>query len=219
MEVYLINTMHSQLGIPAFYTIIPGAHFRERALGAGVAMFCAKMIAEKQYPLVAIQTLMEMDRKLPGKYFIQFYLGTCHLAVGDPRTALKHLSSALDLNPTHQDIPSIYSYMGVCYRDLERYRDALEVLERGVAFDRERTDLYNLKGFCHFKLKEHEKAIENFKKVLQLNPSSAIDYANIGSNFREMGQTGNAIRYYELALELDPTIEFARENIKKLKKG
>ena len=217
MEVYLINTMHPKLGVPAFYTIVPGAHFRERALGTSVAMFCAKIIAEKQPPLLAIQALIDMDAKLPGKYFVQFYLGTCHLAMGNPQTALKHLANTLDLNPTHQDIPSIYSYMGVCYRDMERYRDALEVLERGVAFDRERTDLYNLMGFCHFKLKEHEKAIESFKQVLQLDPSSAIDYANIGSNYREMGQTENAIRYYELALELDPSIDFARDNIKKLK--
>ncbi len=217
MEIYLINTMHSQLGIPAFYTIIPGAHFRERAIGTSMAMFCAKIIAEKQHPLLAVQALTEMDVKLPGKYFVQFYLGNTHLSMGDPETALKHFTNALDLNPTRQDIPSIYSYMGVCYRDLEKYRDALEVLECGVRYDQERTDLYNLMGFCNFKLKQHEKAIENFKKVLKLDPSSAIDYANIGSNYRELGQIEDAIRYYELALELDPKIEFARDNIKNLK--
>ena len=55
-----------------------------------------------------------------------------------------------------------------------------------------------------------------FKKVLQLNPGSAIDYANIGSNYREMGDKENAVRYYEMALALDPGIEFARENLEKL---
>ena len=147
---------------------------------------------------------------------MQFYLGTCHLELGDPQTALTHFSRALDLNPTRQDIPSIYSYMGVCYRDMERYADALDVLRRGETLDPERTDIYNLMGFCHFKLKEHEKAIESFKKVLHLDPSSAIDYANIGSNYREMGDREKAIRYYELALELDPSIAFARDNLKKL---
>jgi len=72
-------------------------------------------------------------------------------------------------------------------------------------------------GFCHFKLKEHEKAIENFKRVIQLNPTSAIDYANIGSNYRDMGRNDEAIRYYELALELDSSIEFARDSLAKLK--
>jgi ribosomal protein S12 methylthiotransferase accessory factor len=72
-------------------------------------------------------------------------------------------------------------------------------------------------GFCHFKLKEHEAAIESFKQVIQLDPSSALDYANIASNYRDMGQTAKAIRYYEMALTLDGSIEFARENLVKLK--
>ena len=30
-QVFAVNVMNSDLEIPAFYTIIPGAHFRERA--------------------------------------------------------------------------------------------------------------------------------------------------------------------------------------------
>jgi len=71
-------------------------------------------------------------------------------------------------------------------------------------------------GFCLFKLGEHKKAIDCFKNVLQLNPGSGIDYANIASNYREMGDVEKAIRYYRFALELDPTIDFARENLRRL---
>jgi ribosomal protein S12 methylthiotransferase accessory factor len=71
-------------------------------------------------------------------------------------------------------------------------------------------------GFCHFKLKEHEEAIECFRKVLQLDPASAIDYANIASNYRDMGDEEKAVRYYRFALELDPSIDFAKENLMKL---
>ncbi|MFC1820017.1 tetratricopeptide repeat protein [Thermodesulfobacteriota bacterium] len=45
---------------------------------------------------------------------------------------------------------------------------------------------------------------------------SAIDYANIASNYRDMGNQKQAIHYYRLALELDSTIGFARDNLKKL---
>jgi ribosomal protein S12 methylthiotransferase accessory factor len=74
-------------------------------------------------------------------------------------------------------------------------------------------------GFSHFKLKEHEEAISYFKKVLQLDPSSAIDYANIASNYRDMGQTEKAIQYYETALAMDPSIDFARDNLVKLRRN
>ncbi len=217
MDVLLIDTMHSELQIPAFYTIIPGAHFRERALATSVGMFSAKHIADNQSPEKAIGELSQIDQDLPGKYYVKFYLGTCHLALTDPKTAFNCFKEALNLEPNPQDVPSIYSYLGVALKDMGEYRQALNELAKGVELDPERTDLYNLMGFCHFMLKEHEAAIENFKKVIQLDPSSAIDYANIASNYRDMGQTAKAIRYYEMALTLDASIEFARDNLARLK--
>lgn len=215
-DVLTVDTTHPLLAVPAFYTIMPGAHFRERATGTSVALFAAKIAVEHFGSKEAIGQLMEMERHLPGKYFIQFYLGNCHLEQNDPETALSHLSNALELSPAEQDIPSIYSYMGVCYKDMGAYDEALAVLAKGQALDPERTDIYNLTGFCHFMRKEHEEAIQCFKKVIALDPSSAIDYANIASNYRDMGKKKEAVRYYKLALELDPSIDFAKDNLEKL---
>ena len=217
MEVIVVNTMHPLLKIPAFYTIIPGAHFRERALGTSVGMFSAKIITENKKPKVAINELEKMEKMLPGKYYIKFYLGSCHLSLNDPAAALGCFTRALELDPTEQDIPSIYSYMGVCFKEMGEYRRALVVLKNAEKYDKERTDIYNLMGFSHFKLKEHEKAIACFKKVLQLDPGSAIDYANIASNYRDMGQKEKAIQYYKLALTMDPAIDFARDSLIKLR--
>jgi ribosomal protein S12 methylthiotransferase accessory factor len=216
MEVLAINTMHSQLAIPAFYTIIPGAHFRERSLGTSVAMFSAKHIFENRPAAEAIFELKAMDKMLPGKYYVHFYLGACNLTINEPKTALACLRRALTLNPTKQDIPSIYSYLGVALKEMGEYHQALKNLQEGEKLDSRRTDIYNLMGFCHFKLKEHERAIEDFQKVIELDPSSAIDYANIAANYRQMGDKQKAIRYYQMALTLDDTIQFAREHLQEL---
>jgi ribosomal protein S12 methylthiotransferase accessory factor len=216
-DVLLINTTHTQLNIPAFYTIVPGAHFRERAAGTSVGMFAAKLITEKNQPDQAFKKLQEFDELLPDKYYLQFYMGNTLLSLEQPNRALPLLERARELDPPAQDIPSICSYLGIAHKDLGHYEKALEVLEEGAALDSERTDIFNLMGFCHFKLKQHQKAIENFAKVLDLNPSSAIDYANIGSNYREMGETDKAIYFYEVALSIDPTIDFARQSLERLK--
>ena len=216
MEVIVINTMDPRLEIPAFYTIIPGAHFRERAANTSVGMFSAKLIAEGGVPGWAITELNKIDKLMPGKYYVKFFLGTSHLAINEQTQALKHFEEALTLNPNKEDVPSIYSYMGVCLKDLAQYKEAISTLEKGEKHDSERTDIHNLMGYCYFKLKEHEKAIQCFRKVLQLDPSSAIDYANIASNYRDMGDKDNAIRYYQFALALDPSIDFAKENLEAL---
>jgi ribosomal protein S12 methylthiotransferase accessory factor len=216
MEVLVINTMHQNLQIPSFYTIVPGAHFRERSMGTSVGMFSAKLIAERLPPEQALIRLNHAEKYLPDKYYIRFYMGNCLLAMNQPQKALSYFHRAMELDPAPEDIPSIYSYMGVCLKELQEYREALKLLDKGITVDPERTDIYNLMGFCHFKLKEHEEAINCFKNILKLNPSSAIDYANIASNYRDMGKYEKAVRYYKIALELDPTIEFARQNLKNL---
>jgi ribosomal protein S12 methylthiotransferase accessory factor len=217
MEVLVINTLHDQLNIPAFYTIIPGAHFRERSRGTSVGMFSAKHIFENRTAAEAIRQLKSIDSQLPNKYYIQFYLGACHLSIEDPESAGNFFRRSLAMDPTEQDIPSIYSYLGVAFKDMGEYRQALEVLEQGAKLDQERTDIFNLMGFCHFKLQEHEAAIESFEKVIAIDPSSAIDYANIGANYRQMGEKEKAIRYYQTALTLDDSIQFARDGLNELK--
>jgi ribosomal protein S12 methylthiotransferase accessory factor len=216
LEVLVINTMHPQLKIPAFYTIVPGTHFRERAEGTSVGMFSAKLVVENQPPEIALNELQKFDTLLPGRYYLQFYMGLCHLNAGRPAEALPHLQRALELDPMEEDIASIYSYIGVCLKDTGRFREALAVLRKGVAVDDERTDLHNLMGFCHFQLKEHEQAIRCFETVIRLDPGSAIDYANIASNYRDLDRPADAIRYYRMALEIDPGIAFARDNLARL---
>jgi ribosomal protein S12 methylthiotransferase accessory factor len=217
MEVIVVNTRHPLLEVPAFYTIVPGAHFRERSLGTSVGMFSAKIIAETEPPRRAVEELKNIERLLTDKYYIKFYLGACHLALDDPETALGYFTRSLELDPTEQDTSSIYSYMGISLNKMGEYRKALDVLENAEAHDSERTDIHNSMGFSYFKLKEHDKAITCFKKVLQIDPGSAIDYANIASNYREMGQKEKAVEYYETALAMDPSIDFARESLAKLK--
>ena len=216
LEVIVVDTMHPLLDIPAFYTIIPGAHFRERSLGTSVGMFSAKIITESQTPHAALKELKKIERLLPTRYFIKFYLGSCCLALNNPSTALEYFTQSLELDPTEQDMPSIYSYMGISFNEMGEYLKALDVLKKAETYDNERTDIYNSMGFSHFKLKNHEQAIECFNKVLQIDPGSAIDYANIASNYRDMGEKEKARQYYEMSLAMDPSIEFARENLLKL---
>jgi len=215
-EILVVDIRHRDLQVPAFYTIVPGAHFRERAQGNSVGMFSARLLFENHPPDEAIAHLQRFESLLPGKYYMSFYLGASLLALGEPEKALEHFREALNRRPPVEEMATIYSYSGICHKELGQYRRALKVLQEGESLDDERTDIYNLKGFCYFKLKEHEEALRCFKRVIALDPTSAIDYANIASNYRDLGDSDQAIRYYVMALELDPTLAFARESLERL---
>jgi len=217
MEVFIVNTMHPELKMPSIYTIVPGAHFRERATSRNAGLFAAKLMAELvEDPETSNSHLLNMQKLLPDAYYIEFYLGRNLLELGRMDEALNHFNRALDMNPTEEDLPYIYSYIGSCLKDLEQYREAIAILEKGAELDNTRPDIHNLLGFCHFKLEEYENAVAHFSKTVELNPASAIDYANLGVNYRRLAKTDEAIRYFELALSLDPSIEFARDNLAQL---
>ncbi len=213
MDVFVVDVTHADLAVPAFYTIIPGTHFRERAPNASVGMIVSKIITETYPPGLAVDALKAFDAKLSNKYYTQFYLGQIHLNQGNLEAAVEHLTCAAELEPPAEDLASIYTYLGICYKESEQFQTALSALEKADDIDSERTDTLNLMGFCHFKLQEHDRAIDCFEKLIALDPSSAIDYANIASNYRAMGKRSKAIEYYQLALKLDDSIEFAKEHL------
>jgi len=217
LPVFVIDITDDDLNIPAFYTIIPGAHFRERTQNTNVAMVCAKLIRDNFPAPAAMRRLRQFDEQLPRQYYIQFQLGLCRMDAGADQEALRYLQTAADLAPPGRDSATIFSYLGVCLKNLAQYGKALDALAKGEALDADRTDIHNLMGFCHFKRGEHEQAIQRFTRVLELNPESAIDYANIGANYKAMGDPEKAAVFFEIALSIDPDIEFARQGLAAIK--
>lgn len=216
MDVFTVDVRHPLLGVPAFYTIVPGSQFRERASHSSVGMIVAKIITDTFAPMEAIEKLSRFDEALPYKYYLKFYLGQIHIGLGDYHKAISYMERAMDIDPPNEDLASIWTYLGLCYKEMEQYRTAEKALEKGHQVDPERTDTLNLLGFCHFKMANHEHAIACFEKLIALDPSSAIDYANIASNYRAMGEKAKAIKYYQTALTIDSTIEFAKTHLAQL---
>lgn len=217
LEVFVLDITHPRLGIPAVYVIVPGAHFRERSRINNAGLFAARLVSENLTdPLAANCRLEAMRRILPGAYYLEFYLGRNFISLGLLDEALAHLRAALDLEPDAEDLPYIYSYMGDCLKNLGRYSEALPVLTEGLVHDEERPDIHNIMGVCYFKLADYQRAIKHFHRAVELVPSSAIDYANLGVNYRRLGRLDQARQYFELALGLDPGIDFAREQLAEL---
>lgn len=216
-DVYVVNITHPQAGVPAVYNIVPGAHFRERAKGSSVPFFAAKIISQGD-PGWASARLEYLKSIYPEGYYINFFKGQILIEQGNYTEAVGILEKALEMNPPKEDMAGILTYLGLALKDMEEYDRAMEVLGKSAELDKDRRDTFNLRGFCRFKTGRHAEAIEDFKQVLRIDPGSAIDYANIGTNYRELGRIDEAISYYKTALELDPTMEWVWENLFKLER-
>jgi len=210
-DVYMIDVTHEDLDIPAIYTIVPGAHFRERSMICDAGLFCAKLLVERVAdPNEQVKMLERMETLLPEAYYLEFYKGRNLVETGQPEAALASFDSALRLNPEVEDVPYIYSYKGSCLRDLGRFEEGVDTLIEGLEFDEERPDMHNTLGVCYFKLDRYEDAIVHFKRAIELNPASGIDYANVGVNYKRLGKNEEAVEYLTVALSIDPGLDFAK---------
>jgi ribosomal protein S12 methylthiotransferase accessory factor len=216
MEVLVVNTTHAELGVPAVYTIIPGAHFLDHTRNTDFPQHAARTILRSLAPHQGIQHLEQLIDIFGPRYDLTFFLAHSLELEGRSDAALQLFKQSLNQGPAPGEVASIYVHMASCYKDLGQYNQALESLELAEQFNNELKEIYNLRGFCFYQLKEHNKAISAFEKAIEIDPGSGIDYANIGSNLRELGFKEEAIRLYRIALDIDPDIDFARENIAKL---
>ncbi len=217
MEVFMIDVSHPRLDIPALYTIIPGAHFRERSVRRDAGLYAAKLLNELVEDADRAELQLDrMEALLPEAYYLWFYRGIGAYNRQEPEQALACFQRALELRPEQEDLPYILSYQGQALKDLQRYDDAIEVLQRGCREDDERPDIHNLLGFCYFKKQDFHMAISHFERAVQLNPSSAMDYANLGVNHRRLGHRDEALQAFTVALTLDPGIEFARSQLEEM---
>jgi ribosomal protein S12 methylthiotransferase accessory factor len=217
LTVYSLDVTHPVLQVPAVYTIIPGAHFAYRTTGTDVVFHAAKLASQLADPGQALAVLGEMAQVAGDAYYLHFFRALALINLERPEEALPALEAALGLNPPAQDEASIHTQMGAALKDLGRYEEAKLALARAAAFPEPHHEVFNLLGFCHFMLKEHEDSIAAFERAIEIEPGLAINYANIGSNLRELGRLPEACKMYEHALELDAGLDFARENLKRLR--
>ena len=71
------------------------------------------------------------------------------------------------------------------------------VEDLALAIDLEEAELahHNLLGFCLFKLGRYSEAVASFERAVAIDPSSAIDWANIGVNLERSGEPERAAEF------------------------
>ena len=216
LQILVVNVTHPQLQVPAVYTIIPGAHFLDHTRNTDFPQHAARTMLRG---LAGDEMVRQMERLLSTfgpRFDLTFFLAHSLELRGNAEAALTLLMHALDQSPDPGEVGSIYVHIASCLKELERYEEALDALRQAEKANPDLKEIFNLKGFCYFKLKKYDESIACFERVIELDPGSAIDYANIGSNLRELGHKQEAMRLYRIALELDPDIDFARTAAEKL---
>jgi len=113
--------------------------------------------------------------------------------------ALDLLVRAHKLAPQDSDIIFLLARVSMSQNYFE---DAIPLLESGLKIAPKRADLHAALGESYFMAGKTEKAIDEFKELIALDPA-ARSYAFLGLSYRHLGRFDEAKKYFEEGLKLD----------------
>lgn len=108
------------------------------------------------------------------------------------------------------NVISINNLAWIMSEEQGKYREALELAQRGLKIAPDYFDLFDTRGVVYYRLGEFEKAAEDFRRCIRFGPSTTP--AGVTTRFylaqalAELGEKGQAIAQLNQALELQARI-------------
>lgn len=112
--------------------------------------------------------------------------------------------------------PDILFKLGYISNLLEQSEQALEYYKSALEVDGENEYIHNAIASIYRANGEYASAKLHLQASLNLNDTNATTYYNFGNLYQDMGHITEAKSMYEKALELNPELDAAKEELEKL---
>ncbi len=105
-----------------------------------------------------------------------------------------------------QDLPELYILLADLNQEKQQYRDAQNYLVTALDMAPYEGDAYFVKGMLQSKMADSISGtgLDNLKHALSLNPRMLRAYQQISSVYNKLGNTGEALRYNQMAIDRFP---------------
>ncbi len=216
LTAYAVDVSHPRLRIPAHYMMVPGLAFRERDRNQSLGLFVGRKLAEEADAEEARAGLALLEECYPQAHFLPFFQGMLALRADRHREARQLFLQAATCQPEAEATALAHFYAGYAATLMQDWEGALPGLREAHALCPDMKEYGNLLGVAYFKTQRYAQAAEAFRAVLKVDKGSAMDMANLGLCLAHLGQRDEARHYLEAALELDPSLDFARQRLAEL---
>ena len=178
--------------------------------------FAQHSISEKDYDL-ALDLFEDIYSNNPNFPKILYRISQIHYFKENYEKAIDYLLKQLDENPDHvwSDI-----LLADCYSQIGRKDLSLKVLETSLNKHPENSYIYYELAWLYKEFKNEFKAIDSIRKAIALNEEEANlfrFYVRAAYLFEWIGDSSQAIQYFDKALFLNPNDEQIIKNINRLK--
>lgn len=120
--------------------------------------------------------------------------------------ALVYNELALEQNPNHFE--ALITKGNILFQK-QKYNEAILVYKKARDLKTYSIKPYQGLGLCYSWLGENEKAAENNKKAIEINPKKYKILANLGSNLNNLQQFDEALKYLNKSIEINNNYYFS----------
>ncbi|MCD6459190.1 tetratricopeptide repeat protein [bacterium] len=143
-----------------------------------------------------------------------------YLAQKKINDAVAQYEKMLKINPSlksiYQRLSELYFELYTQEKVLEYLDKAIETIDRAIGMYPENVALRTVKGKYLMESGQKEKALELFKKIVELAPHRPESYYNLGIAYHQNTKLRAALKNYKKALELQPEYYFLYFEIGKI---
>lgn len=142
-------------------------------------------------------------------------LGNALQQLGNLDTAQRAYEAALEHEP---DSAKTYANLGTLYAQQEQWDQAVQHFKQAIALQPDFAGAYRNLARAWEALEKTESATECWYQALRLEPQklSAAEHVAFGDRFRRWAQVERAVECYQFALQQNPTLIKAQQNLAEL---
>lgn len=152
---------------------------------------------------MALRELLKAEQLYPDDPYLQNNLGLTYMARGRLETAVTHFEKALALSPNYSPARN---NLGSVYIALEKWDKAIEcfeIVKDDLLYATPYFPVSNL-GYVYYRKGNYEKAKRYYREALDMERRFARPHHGLGMIAMATGNIDEAIRRFEMALELSP---------------
>lgn len=118
------------------------------------------------------------------------------------KEAIKAYERSFLLNPNYE---VGWVNLGYAYSELNMRQEAINVYNRALKIEKVDAQplLYNNRGFCHLELKSYNRAYEDIRKAIELDPELPMPQISLGEYLIEIKKYPEAIQQLTFALDME----------------
>lgn len=147
----------------------------------------------------SIDLLNSVTAAEPGKADAYFFKGMNYKETGDTGKSISNFQKALEYDAAYYDAAIQLGRLFAA----RKQREAIAYLEAAIRMQKRNPEAYFVKAYYHQQVGDYQRALNDYRKVIDIDPSNDLAYYNVGVINYDVNQLREAMRAFNICIQMN----------------